>query len=275
MEFRSQWALRANAKARIASALQNAASVKSEPRGERFIGQRREVAHRGAMKIHAVIHGASDGLGAIADWAKLRGHEVSETHLYRGETLPPLDAFDFAILMGGAMNIYQHRDFPWLVPEKQWLAATIAAGKCVLGVCLGGQLIADVLGAKVWQNPEREIGWFPVRMISRAGPLADLPEQLMVFHWHGDTFQIPPGAERLGESDACANQAFVVGDRVVGLQFHLEVTPTSVADFIAGGEAELQPARFVQSPEEIRRGSSQFNPFAIELFLDALVAARD
>lgn len=227
------------------------------------------------MKLHAVIHGLSDGLGAIADWIKLRGHSLTETHLYRGETLPPLDAVDFAILMGGAMNIYQHRDFPWLVAEKQWLAAAIAQGKCVLGVCLGGQLIADVLGAKVWQSAEKEIGWFPVRMISRSGPLADLPEQLTVFHWHGDTFEIPPGAARLAESDACANQAFVFGDRVVALQFHIEVTPEAVADFITGGESELQPARFVQAPEEIRRGSSEFNPFALELLLDALVAAGD
>jgi GMP synthase (glutamine-hydrolysing) len=235
----------------------------------------RDVAHRGAMRIHAVIHGPSDGLGAIADWAKLRGHAVTETHLYRGESLPPPAGFDFAILMGGAMNIYQHRDFPWLVAEKRWLADAIAQGKCVLGVCLGGQLIADVLGAKVWQNAEKEIGWFPVRFVSRGGPLADLPEQLMVFHWHGDTFEIPPGAVRLAESEACANQAFVLGERVVALQFHLEVTPGTVAEFIAGGEGELQPARFVQSPEEIRRGSSEFNPFALELLLDALVAARD
>ncbi|MGB8170793.1 MAG: type 1 glutamine amidotransferase [Chthoniobacteraceae bacterium] len=227
------------------------------------------------MKIHAVIHGPTDGLGAIADWAAQRGHMVTETQLYRGDALPPLGTFDFAILMGGGMNIYQHRDFPWLVAEKPWLASAIEDRKCVLGVCLGGQLIADVLGAKVVQNPVKEIGWFPVRMISRAGLLADLPEQLTVFHWHGDTFEIPPGAVRLAESEACANQAFAFGDRVVGVQFHIEVTPDSVADFIAGGEGELQPARFVQSPEEIRRGTSEFNPYALALLLDAMVAVRD
>ena len=227
------------------------------------------------MQIHAVIHGPSEGLGSIAEWAQARGHAVTETHLYRGESLPPLEAVDFAIVMGGAMNIYQHRDFPWLVPEKRWLAAAIECGKHVLGVCLGAQLIADVLGAKVWQNAEKEIGWFPVRMIARPGPLADLPDRLTVFHWHGDTFEIPAGAVRVAESDGCANQGFIVGDRVVALQFHLEVTPGTVAEFIAGGESELMPQRFVQSPETIRAGPTDFAPTALAQMLDALAAAGD
>lgn len=227
------------------------------------------------MKIHAVIHGPTDGLGAIADWANERGHAVTETHLYRGESLPPIESFEFAILMGGGMNIYQHRDFPWLVSEKAWLAAAIEQHKRVLGVCLGGQLIADVLGGKVVQNPVKEIGWFPVRLAGRPASLAALPAEFTVFHWHGDTFEVPPGAVRLAESDACANQGFVVGDRVIGLQFHIEVTPQSVAEFIAGGESELQPAQFVQSPEQICRGPEAFSPAILPCLLDALVAARD
>ncbi len=227
------------------------------------------------MKIHAVIHGTSDGLGAIADWARLRGHEVTETHLYRDEVLPPLDAFDFAILMGGAMNIYQHRDFPWLVSEKQWLAAAIAQGRRVLGVCLGGQLIADVLGGKVVQNPVKEIGWFPVRTLARLAPFAHFPERAPFFHWHGDTFTLPPGAVRVAESEACANQAFLVGDRVVGLQFHIEVTPESVAAFITGGEGELQSAPFVQTSDEVLRTPEGFAPDALTGLLDSLAATRD
>lgn len=227
------------------------------------------------MHIHAVIHGPSEGLGSIAAWARARGHAVTETHLSRGDSLPPLETVDFAILMGGPMNIYQHRDFPWLVAEKQWLAAAIAQGKRVLGVCLGAQLIADVLGAKVWQNPQKEIGWFPVRMLARPGPLADLPERLTVFHWHSDRFEIPAGAVRVAESDGCANQGFLVGDRVLALQFHLEVTPETVAEFIAGGERELIPARFVQSPETIRAGPADFAPAALAQMLDALAAAGD
>jgi GMP synthase (glutamine-hydrolysing) len=227
------------------------------------------------MKIHAVIHGPSDGLGAIADWAEARGHEVTETHLYRGETLPPLDGIALVILMGGAMNIHQHRDFPWLVPEKAWLAAAIAQRKRVLGVCLGGQLIADVLGGKVTQNPQREIGWWPVRMVSRTGLAAAFPAELTVFHWHGDTFTLPPGATRIAESEACANQGFVAGDRVVGLQFHIEVTPESVGEFIAGGESELAAAAFVQTPEQALVRPAGFSSEALAGLLDALVAVGD
>ena len=227
------------------------------------------------MQIHAVIHGPSEGLGSIAEWAHARGHPVTETHLYRGDPLPPLEGIDFAIVMGGPMNIYQHRDFPWLVAEKQWLAAAIAQGKRVLGVCLGAQLIADVLGAKVWQNPQKEIGWFPVRMIARPGPLAALPERLTVFHWHGDTFQIPAGATHVAASDGCAHQGFLFGDRVLALQFHLEVTPASVSEFIAGGERELIPAPFVQSPETICAGPADFAPAILAQMLDALAAAGD
>jgi GMP synthase-like glutamine amidotransferase len=231
--------------------------------------------HHRCMKIHAVIHGPTDGLGAIAAWAKPRGHEVTETRLYLGETLPPLEEVEFAIVMGGAMNIYQHRDHPWLVAEKQWLAAALQQGKRMLGVCLGGQLFADVLGAKIWQNSVKEIGWFPVRFVARPGVLAALPEEMTVFHWHGDTFQIPPGAVRIAESDACANQGFVFGDRVVGLQFHIEVTPEAVAEFIAGGEAELVPAAHVQSPAQICVDPPGFSASALTALLDALVAVGD
>jgi GMP synthase (glutamine-hydrolysing) len=221
------------------------------------------------VKLHALIHGPSDGLGAIAPWAAARGHAVTETRLDAGEPLPELSEFDLLVVMGGAMNVYQHRDHPWLVPEKRCLAKAIAQGKKVLGVCLGAQLIADVLGGKVWQNPEKEIGWWPVRMLARPGPFAQWPEQLTMFHWHGDTFSLPPGAVRVAESDACANQAFLYGDRVAGVQFHLEVTPDSVAGFIAGGESELTPARFVQGPQEALHPPAGFMASALSDLLEA------
>lgn len=224
------------------------------------------------MKVHAFIHGPTDGLGKIADWAERRGHTVTETHLYLGESIPDLSGIDLLVIMGGAMNIYQHRDHPWLVPEKRAIAEVIHQGKKVLGVCLGGQLIADVLGGKVVQNPEKEIGWWPVQTVGRPGPFAEWPEGLTVFHWHGDTFELPPGAVRVAGSEACGNQAFLYGDRVVGLQFHLEVAPDSVAAFIAGGEAELISARFVQSPETIVQPPSGFVPEALDRLLDGLAA---
>jgi GMP synthase (glutamine-hydrolysing) len=112
-----------------------------------------------------------------------------------------------------------------------------------------------------------------VRTVSRCGAFAALPEQMMVFHWHGDTFGIPPGAVRVAESDACANQAFVYRQRVVGVQFHIEVAPDSVAEFIAGGESEMAPARYVQPPEQVLKPPAGFVPSVLGDLLAALERA--
>ena len=225
------------------------------------------------MRLHALIHGPTDGPRKIADWAAAHEHPLATTRLYAGEALPELGAFDLLVIMGGGINIYQHRDHPWLVPEKRFIGEAIERGKRVLGVCLGAQLIADVLGAKVVQNAEKEIGWFPVRTVARAGAFAAMPEQMTVFHWHGDTFGTPPAAVRVAESDACANQAFVYGQRVVGVQFHIEVAPDSVAEFIAGGESEMVPARYVQPPEQVLKPPAGFVPAGLGDLLAAIERA--
>lgn len=226
------------------------------------------------MRLHALIHGPTDGPGKIADWVAVHGHALAATRLYAGEALPGLGAFDFLVIMGGGMNIYQHRDHPWLVPEKRFIGEAIEHGKRMLGVCLGAQLIADVLGAKVVQNAEKEIGWWPVRKLAGAGAFAAMPEEMTVFHWHGDTFAIPPGATRVAASGACANQAFVYGERVVGIQFHLEVAPDSVAEFIAGGESEMMAARYVQPPEQVLKPPAGFVPTALGDLLGAIASAE-
>jgi GMP synthase-like glutamine amidotransferase len=153
--------------------------------------------------------------------------------------------------MGGSMNIYQHRDYPWLVLEKEFLRRAIDAGKPILGMCLGAQLLADVLGGKVYQNPEKEIGWFPVNFVDRSTPFAAFPDTLSVMHWHGDTFSLPPGARLVADSAGCPHQAFVWGDRVVGLQFHLEMGAVNVADLANVSAEDLTPGRYVQSAQEL------------------------
>ena len=203
------------------------------------------------MQIHVLEHDPSETPGLVADWAAARGHRLVSTLLDRGGVLPPLCEVDVLVIMGGPMNIYQHRDHPWLVPEKVFIAAAIATGKPVLGICLGAQLIADALGGRVFQNAEKEIGWFPIRMLDRADPFADFPETLTAMHWHGDTFTLPPGARQVATSAACANQAFVFGDRVVGLQFHIEMQALSESDLHAVGTAAVAPGRWVQSREEL------------------------
>ena len=223
------------------------------------------------MKLHYLQHAPTEGIGAIEDWARERGDTITGTHLYRGDPLPELAAFDFLVIMGGAMNVHQHRDHPWLPVEKALIGDAIRAHKPVLGICLGAQLIADVLGAKVTQNSEIEIGWFPVRF-QRHPLLENFPPELMTLHWHGDTFSLPDGAESIAASDACAQQGFVYGDRVVGLQFHPEVRPRDVEAFVGDFSDDLNPRRFVQGAEAIREGSARHAEPVLAVFTNLLLA---
>ena len=203
------------------------------------------------MHIHVLEHDPLENPGLVGDWAAARGHRLVSVLLDRGGALPPLGEVELLVIMGGPMNIYQHRDHPWLLAEKAFIAEVIAAGRPVLGICLGAQMIADALGGKVFQNAEKEIGWFPIQMLDRAEPFADFPETLTAMHWHGDTFTLPPGARHVAKSAACANQGFVFGDRVVGLQFHIEMQALSESDLNAVGTAAVAPGRWVQSREQL------------------------
>ena len=228
------------------------------------------------MTVHSLEHQSYEGPGKIADWVRARGHALTRTALYAGEALPPLGAVDLLVVMGGSMNIYQHRDHPWLVAEKRFLGEAIAAGKPVLGICLGAQLLADVLGGKVFQNAEKEIGWWPVRVHDRRAPFEAFPAQLTVMHWHGDTFTLPPGARPVAASAGCAQQAFVHGERVVGLQFHLEQGSVDVSELATACAAELVPARYVQTLAQLHGHQPDLAVGEAALFglLDALAADR-
>ena len=200
------------------------------------------------MKVHWFQHAPFEGLGLIEEWLVARGHTLSCTRFYADEA-PPVNSggFDWLIVMGGPMNVYQYDAHPWLSSEKHLIREAITAGKRVLGICLGAQLIADVLGGKVYRNCEREIGWFPVRAVSAGVSSAfAFPDETPVFHWHGDTFSLPPGSLWLAESDGCAHQAFAVGKHVLGLQFHLEMTATGVSGIAQACAGELTPGRYVQ-----------------------------
>ncbi|MBN1120660.1 MAG: gamma-glutamyl-gamma-aminobutyrate hydrolase family protein [Anaerolineae bacterium] len=203
------------------------------------------------MRIHALQHVPFENIGSIADWADRKGHPVTTTHLYAGDPLPVLDTFDWLIVMGGPMGVYDEDRYPWIGNEKAFLRAVLKTDKPVLGICLGAQFIADALGAKVYKNAQREIGWFPITFTGAAGesPLFDSsPPKLIAYHWHDDTYDLPAGAVHIARSEACENQAFVHSDRVVALQFHLEVKAENVhalithcADEIGFGP-HMQPA---------------------------------
>jgi GMP synthase-like glutamine amidotransferase len=211
-----------------------------------------------SLRIHYLQHVPFEGLGSIEAWVNERGHQLARTRLFAGDPLPAPDAFDWLIVMGGPMGTYDEALYPWLVEEKRCIRAAIDAGRSVLGICLGSQLIANALGAQVYPGPEKEIGWLPIRKTDagRGHPLlVAMPDEFTVFHWHGDTFDLPEGAELLASSDGCRHQAFISNDRVVGLQFHFEATPAGVEAMLAEGADELDTtSRYVHSADTIRAG---------------------
>ncbi len=207
------------------------------------------------MRIQVLQHVPFEGPAAIADWAKRRGHALAVSRLDTDDALPALADFDRLVVMGGPMGVGDTEAHPWLSTERAFIAAAIAAGKSVVGVCLGAQLIAAALGARVYRNTHQEIGWLPVRLTRHAQALDlcdGLPAEQTVFHWHGDTFDLPPGAVHLATSAACVNQAFLFEGRVLGLQFHLEGTPASVAAICEHCADDIVPSRWVQTAAEMR-----------------------
>jgi GMP synthase-like glutamine amidotransferase len=222
------------------------------------------------LRVQVFQHVHFEGLGSMEGWFAGRGHRLSHVRFFAddlpageepaGKAAAP--AADWLIVLGGPMGVHDEKEFPWLKAEKAALRAALERGAAVLGICLGAQLMAHVLGAEVKPNAAKEIGWFPVDLSAeaRASWLGRaLPERFTPFHWHGDTFGIPAGAVPLGSSRACANQGFLWRERALGLQFHPEVTPASLAALstqcagelaIAGGEG----GRFVQDAETLRAG---------------------
>lgn len=204
------------------------------------------------MKVHVLQHVPSEGLGSIEAWLEKCGALVTFTYFFESPVLPPAHEQDLVIALGGPMSVNDEDALPWLRAEKKFIREAIDAGKAVLGICLGSQLIANALGASVQANPHKEIGWFPVTAVPQDKTVFHLPASVDVFHWHGETFEQPAGAIHLAESAACKNQGFQWGRRVIGLQFHLETTPESARAFVEEDDgAELVDAPYIQTAQQI------------------------
>lgn len=203
------------------------------------------------MRIHYVQHVAFEDPVLIDAWARDRGATRTTTHLHEGQALPPHDAYDWLVVLGGPMSVHDADRIDWLPRETQHLREAIEAGKTVLGICLGAQLIADVLGARVYPADRPEIGWFPVTL-SRDGlrsPLLDgFPPTFDAFHWHAETFDLPAGCTHLAGSAVCPNQAFSYADgRVLALQFHLESDARSIRSLLVHAGRDLEEGPTVQT----------------------------
>jgi len=204
------------------------------------------------MRAHFFQHVPFEGLGSIEGWLRSAGYAITSTFFFQqNAALPPIDGIDLLLVMGGPMSVNDEEQFPWLIEEKRFLRECIAAGKPVLGICLGAQLIASAMGARVFPNALKEIGWLPIKGVAAGEGVFSFPARLEVFHWHGETFELPAGAMRLASSAGCENQAFQLGRSVIGLQFHLETTAVSARELVANCRAELVPATYVQNEEQI------------------------
>ncbi|WP_318592037.1 type 1 glutamine amidotransferase [Enterobacter asburiae] len=237
------------------------------------------------MHIHFIIHEYFEAPGAYEVWGENRGCSMSYSRVYQGDPLPEdLQSTDLLIIMGGPQSpATTLQECPWFdaQAEMRLIGRAIEAGKTVIGVCLGSQLIGEALGAAFCHSPEKEIGKFPVRLTEagKANPLfEDFGHELNVGHWHNDMPGLTPQAKVLAYSEGCPRQIVQYGERVYGFQCHMELTPEVVELLIEHSQNDLRRAaefRFVETAEKLRSHDYQEMNQVLFSFLDKLVAQRE
>jgi len=200
------------------------------------------------------MHVPFEGPGIIENWVEERKHRINYTRFYEDDPLPEASGIKMLVIMGGPMNVFDFHVHDWMQDEIEWVRNYIDAGKPVIGICLGAQIIAAALGVEVYPGKHREIGWHHLQFLPSLGEFRickDLPTTRKVFHWHGDTFPIPDGAIRIASSTAFQNQGFIYNQKAIALQFHLEVTPESVREMVDNCRDELVQGSYIQDEKEI------------------------
>ncbi|MCW3117482.1 MAG: type 1 glutamine amidotransferase [Chitinophagaceae bacterium] len=226
------------------------------------------------MHIHFIQHVSFEYPGSIIRWAAEHGHTTSFTKPFEHSVFPSMDLFDLLIILGGPMGIYEEEKFPWIADEKKFIRASIAADKKILGICLGSQLIAHVLGAKVVPHILQEIGWWPVLKTNNHPLTESLPGEFISFHLHGDTFDLPEGAEQLFRTKGCEQQGFIYKNKVAAIQFHPEIEQELLQNMMEHEKGSFIQSTYVQSEEEIRKHIPQqlpLQPTYMQAFLENFV----
>jgi GMP synthase (glutamine-hydrolysing) len=218
--------------------------------------------------ILALRHVPHEGLGLLEESFRERGLPYDVLDMSR-RSLRSFDPSEFAglVVLGGPMNVDEIERYPFLADEVQWIGQAISARVPVLGICLGAQLLAKASGARVYPNSIKEIGWYQIDWTGEADGIFDGCEtSSCVFQWHGDTFNLPPGATLLATSPQCRNQAFRVGKSAYGLQFHIEVTDAIIAEWLdePGNCGELAGLDYID-PREILAATPARLPAMTEL----------
>jgi GMP synthase-like glutamine amidotransferase len=226
------------------------------------------------MRVLVLQHIACEPPGVFEDALVERGAALERVELDEGEPLPDWHAFEAIVAMGGPMSVNDEAELPWLAEEKRAIGEAVHAGTPYWGVCLGVQLLAASLGARVFPGPEPEVGLLPVSLTAeaRSDPVfADGPHDLVTLQWHGDTFDLPEGAVLLASSPAYANQAFRF-ERAYGVQFHLEVSPemarewAEVPEYVTSLERTLGVERAPAFLAAIERGADGMRSAGRALF---------
>jgi GMP synthase (glutamine-hydrolysing) len=216
------------------------------------------------MKTVVVLqHAEPEAPGLIRDALSSAGHSIETVQGFRGEAVPAsLAGAAGLVVMGGPMGVYETDRFPFLRDEIRLIEAALRAEKPVLGVCLGSQLLAAVLGSSVTKGSQKEIGWFRVELTDSARDdqlLAGIPSAFVACHWHGDVFDLPAGAERLASSERTRVQAFRYGQHAYGFLFHMEVTPQTLEGMVKTFGSELAEAS-VSGEEILRQAAGYLRP---------------
>jgi GMP synthase (glutamine-hydrolysing) len=227
------------------------------------------------MRVLVLQHVDCEHPGAFSEVMEERAVEAVAIELDHGEPLPDWGDFDALLVMGGPMGACEDDRHPWLADERRLVREAVAGGRGCLGVCLGVQLLAAALGAPIRTLDRPEVGLLPVELTpaGRAHPLfAGLEDPLLSLQWHGDTFDLPDGATLLASSPAAPNQAFEVGERAFGVQFHLEVTEemarqwSVIPEYRNYIDATLGPERGGAFLVDLERRAGELHPAARRLF---------